>query len=199
METSCQVETHRSLLQMLQTISFNSPSEGNRMSASISIRGKRKYLQWKHSNWIFDYKAVLPQGVSPLGSVWVYNLLSMLPVEKFNYFTNMSCKISWCLNSKTIILHCHYSSQSRKKYIDATLIAELGWEREKIHNSYIDQSDQYTVAVLWAIELTSPWILIEILRCSCLGQGQPVNHIEITVQNVQMWQYKNKSVWIESI
>lgn len=88
METSCQVETHRSLLQMLQTISLNSPSEGNRMSASISIRGKRKYLRGKHSNWIFDYKPPLPKGVSPLGSVWVYNLLSMLPVEKFNYLTN---------------------------------------------------------------------------------------------------------------
>lgn len=49
METSCQVETHRSLLHMLQTISLNSQSEGNRMSASISIRGEeniyRKSIQ----------------------------------------------------------------------------------------------------------------------------------------------------------
>lgn len=45
METSCQIETHRILLQMLQTISLNSQSERNRMSASISIRGKRKYLR----------------------------------------------------------------------------------------------------------------------------------------------------------
>lgn len=89
-ETSCQVETHRSLLQMLQTISLNSQSEGNRMSASISIRRKRKYLQEKHSNRIFDYRPTLPQGVSPLGSVSVYSLLSVLPVERFNYPTNMN-------------------------------------------------------------------------------------------------------------
>lgn len=92
-EASCQVETHKSLLQMLQTISINSQIEGNRMSASISIRGKRKYLRGKHSNWIFDYKLTLPQGVGPLGSAWVYNLLSELPVNRFNYFTNMLIKI----------------------------------------------------------------------------------------------------------
>lgn len=46
-ETSCQVETHRSLLQMLQTISLNSQSAGNGMSASISIRGKRKIFTGK--------------------------------------------------------------------------------------------------------------------------------------------------------
>lgn len=89
METSCQVKTHRSLAQMLQTISLNSQSEGNRMSASISIRGKRKYLQGKHSNRIFDYRPTLPQGVSPLGSVSVCRLLSVLPVERFKYLTNM--------------------------------------------------------------------------------------------------------------
>lgn len=70
-EAGCQAETQRSLMQMLHKISISSQSEASRMSASMSITVKRKYLRGKHSNLIFDHKSTSPQGVHhPLGIRW---------------------------------------------------------------------------------------------------------------------------------
>lgn len=55
-----------------------------------ALEGKENIYGGKHSNWIFDYKPTLPQGVSPLGSVWVDNLLSVLSVQRFNYLCNIA-------------------------------------------------------------------------------------------------------------
>lgn len=101
-ETSCQVETHRSLLQMLQTISLNSQSEGNGMSASISIRGKRKYLRgkaFKLNFWLWNQLFCH----SPLQ----FELIICCQCCQWRELTLIRLKISGCLNSKTIGLHPH--------------------------------------------------------------------------------------------
>lgn len=70
-EAGCHAETQRSLLQMLHKISISPQREASRMSASISIAVKRKYLHGKHSNWIFDHKSTPPKGVHlPSGFSW---------------------------------------------------------------------------------------------------------------------------------
>lgn len=162
-ETSCQVETHRSLLQMLQTISLNSQSEGNGMSASISIRRKRKYLRGKHSNWIFDYKPTLPQGVGPLGSVSVYNLLSVLPAERFNYLTNMAelrtryLDVSIAQPSVCIATIHHWWGENNN--IGASLIRIRVCERERNSPRHTLTTPVLTntinMLLLWVIELAS--------------------------------------------
>lgn len=93
-EASCQVETHKSLLQMLQTISINSQSEGNRMSASISIRGKENIY-----------------GVSIQTEFLIISLLFHKVLVHWVQLEFTICCQSCQWTDLTILLICSYSEQ----------------------------------------------------------------------------------------
>lgn len=146
---------------------------------------------------------MLPQGVSPLGSVWVYNLLSVLPAERSNYCSNVAELGARCLNSTDISLHRHNSSlvkgekKTKKKHWCCDCCRR---ERNPPRLPLTTPVLTSTIDMLlsWAIELASLWISIRMSRCSCLGQGQPMNHIQTTMNNVQTRRYGNKSCVAES-
>lgn len=124
-----------------------------------ALEGKQNIYEGNHSNRIFDYKATLPQGVRPLGSVWVYNLLSVLPVDRLNYLSNMAelkarypdvsiAQPSVCI--ATVTRWCRKTTNS---------CATRTVEEREIHQGLYMTTPVLTSAInmllLWGIELAS--------------------------------------------
>lgn len=178
-------------LQMLQTISLNSLSEGNSMSASISIRGKRQYLREKAFKLNFWLET---NSFHKLLVHWVRRVYNLLSAERFNYFTNMTeppSKIFECLNITIVrcIATIHHCWKNKLHIICATLIEKVKSMRERtpppLPQATPILTDMINMLLSCAMELASPGLLIQMSRCSRLEQGQPMIHIQMTVSNVE--------------
>lgn len=182
---------------MLPTIRLDSPSyKEKRTSPSNSVSGERKYLQGKRSKRISDYKAALPRGVSPSSSAWDQNPPSVPPAESDIYFSSTS-KLGAGTPDVSIAQPavCIAAKNGGKKTTKAMLhFLTVDWNPPGLPlitpllTGAID-------GLLRVIKHASRWILIQMSGCSSLDRGQLMNHMEITVNNVQTWQYINKG-WV---